>query len=176
MRVSPSASTIQARKSVEVDLALIGHYDGIIRDLELFIIRMAKQHDADMFHRLRSITGVGKILALTILYEVHDISRFQTVQQFASYSRLVKCSRESAGKRMGTGGAKIGNVHLKWAFSEAAVLYLRANPTGQKYLARLTGKHGKGKALSILAHKLGRATYYVMTRSRNFDGKKFLAA
>ena len=45
------------RKSVEVDLALIAHYDSIIRDLELFILRMAKQHDADMFHRLRSITG-----------------------------------------------------------------------------------------------------------------------
>jgi transposase len=164
------------RKSVEVDLALIAHYDGIIRDLELFIVRMAKQHDTDMFHRLRSITGVGKILALTILYEVHDIARFETVQQFASYSRLVKCSRESAGKRMGTGGAKIGNVHLKWAFSEAAVLYLRKNPKGQKYLARLTRKHGKGKALSILAHKIGRATYFVMTRSRNFDEKKFLAA
>ncbi len=164
------------RKSVEVDLALIGYYDGIIRDLELFIVRMAKQHDAEMFHRLRSITGVGKILALTILYEVHDITRFETVQRFASYARLVKCSRESAGKRMGTGGAKIGNVHLKWAFSEAAVLYLRKNPVGQKYLARLARKHGKGKALSILAHKLGRATYLVMTRSRNFDEKKFLAA
>jgi len=164
------------RKSVEVDLELIAQYDEIIRDLELFIVRMAKQHDADMFHRLRSITGVGKILALTILYEVHDITRFETVQQFASYSRLVKCSRESAGKRMGTGGAKIGNVHLKWAFSEAAVLYLRKNPQGQKYLARLTRKHGKGKALSILAHKLGRATYFVMTRSQNFDDKKFLAA
>lgn len=164
------------RKSVEVDLALIGHYDGIIRDLELFLVRKAKQHDADMFHRLRSITGVGKILALTILYEVHDVTRFETVQQFASYSRLVKCARESGGKRMGTGGAKIGNVHLKWAFSEAAVLYLRANPAGQKYLARLTRKHGKGKALSILAHKLGRATYFVMTRSRIFDDKKFLAA
>ncbi len=47
---------------------------------------------------------------------------------------------------------------------------------GQKYLARLTRKHGKGKALSILAHKLGRATYFVMTRSQNFDEKKFLAA
>ena len=129
-----------------------------------------------MFHRLRTITGVGKILALTILYEVHDIQRFETVQQFASYSRLVKCARESAGKRKGTGGAKIGNVHLKWAFSEAAVLYLRANPAGQKYLARLTRKHGKGKALSILAHKLGRATFLVMKRSRIFDDKKFLAA
>ena len=71
---------------------------------------------------------MGKILALTILYEVHDITRFETVQQFASYSRLVKCSRESAGKRIGIGGAKIGNVHLKWTFSEAAVLYLRSKP------------------------------------------------
>jgi hypothetical protein len=67
-------------------------------------------------------------------------------------------------------------VHLKWAFSEAAVLYLRKNPKGQRYLARLTKKHGKGKALSILAHKLGRATFYVMKRSRNFDEDKFLAA
>ena len=164
------------RKSVEIDLALIGYYDAIIRDVELFIVRKARQHNADMFHRLRTITGVGKILALTILYEVHDIQRFETVQQFASYSRLVKCARESAGKRKGTGGAKIGSVHLKWAFSEAAVLYLRANPAGQKYLARLTQKHGKGKALSILAHKLGRATFQVMKNSRIFDDKKFLAA
>lgn len=88
----------------------------------------------------------------------------------------MKCRRESAGKRTGTGGAKIGNVHLKWAFSEAAVLYLRKNPKGQRYLARLTKKHGKGKALSILAHKLGRATFYVMKGSRNFDEDKFLAA
>ena len=28
---------------------------------------------------------VGKILALVILYEIHDIARFPTVQDFASY-------------------------------------------------------------------------------------------
>ncbi len=46
--------------------------------------------------------------------------------------------------------------HLKWAFSEAAVLFLRNNPAGQTHLRRLAGKHGKAKALSILAAKLGR--------------------
>lgn len=163
------------RKSMEVDLELLGHLERSIRDLELFIIRRAKQHNADTFHRLRSIAGIGKILALTILYEIQDISRFERVQDFVSYCRLVKCPRESAGKRKGSSGKKIGNVHLKWAFSEAAVLFLRNNPAGQKYLARLTHKHGKGKALSILAHKLGRAAYYVMTRKRNFDIQKFLA-
>ena len=112
---------------------------------------------------------------MTILYEVHDIDRFPSVQQFASYCRLVKCARESAGKIKGTGGSKIGNVHLKWAFSEAAVLSLRKNPMGQKYLAKLTKKHGKGKAISILAHKIGRATYVVMSRRKSFDEKKFFA-
>ena len=164
------------RKNVELDLSLIDLYDELIRKLEYCLVRQAKIHDADMFHRLRSIRGVGKILAMTILYEVHDIDRFPSVQQFASYCRLVKCARESAGKKKGTGGSKIGNVHLKWAFSEAAVLFLARNPRGQKYLAKLTQKHGKGKALSILAHKLGRAAYIVMSRRTNFDEKKFFAA
>ena len=47
----------------------------------------------------------------------------------------------------------MGNVHLKWAFSEAAVLFLRHATGGKKYLAPIEKKHGKGKALSILAHK-----------------------
>jgi transposase len=72
---------------------------------------------------------------------------------------LVKCSKESGGKRLGTSGKKIGNAHLKWAFSEAATLFLRNHPEGQKLLARLEKKHDQGKALSILAHKLGRAVY-----------------
>jgi len=55
---------------------------------------------------------------------------------------------------MGTSGAKMGNVHLKWAFSEAAGLFLRHTTEGRKILARLEKKHGKGKALSILAHKI----------------------
>jgi transposase len=139
-------------------------------------VRSAKQHDPQSFQRLRSLPGVGKILALTLLYEIHDIRRFPRVQDFASYARLVKCSKESAGKRLGTGGRKIGNVHLKWAFSEAAVLFLRNNPKGQALMARLRRKHGKPKALSILAHKLGRAVYHLLQREIVFDMSKFLAA
>jgi len=68
----------------------------------------------------------------------------------------------------------MGNVHLKWAFSEAAALFLRANPIGQKYFARLEKKHGKGKALSILAAKLGRAVYYILLRGKPFDLNRFV--
>jgi transposase len=164
------------RKSIEVDLSLIGFYDQLLKDLELYILRTAKQHDADTFYRLRSVPGIGKILALTILYEVHDIHRFPRVQDFVSYCRLVTCPRESAGKRQGPSGKKIGNPHLKWAFSEAAVLFLRKNPEGKKYLAKLERKHGKGKALTILAHKLARAVYYMWTREHAFDPERFVAS
>jgi transposase len=164
-----------ARKSMEIDFALIADYDVIIRELELHLERRAKQHDPQAYARLRSVPGIGKILAMTILYEIHDIGRFERVQNFLSYARLVKCDHSSAGKKLGTGGAKIGNVHLKWAFSEAAVFFLRNNPEGQKHLRRLAGKHGKAKALSILASKLGRAVYFMLTKERAFDRERFLA-
>ena len=149
-------------------------WNALLTDLELFIVRTAKEHDANVFYLLRSVHGIGKILSLVILYEIHDINRFPRVQDFASYSRLVKCAKESAGKRYGTSGKKIGNAHLKWAFSEAAVLFLRGNPEGLKFKKRLEKKHGKSKALSILAHELGRATYYMLKRKKAFDMNKFL--
>jgi transposase len=140
----------------------------------LHIIKAAKQHDANTLYLLQTVPGIGKILSLVLLYEIHDIQRFPSVQDFVSYCRLVKCAKESAGKRYGTAGAKIGNAYLKWAFSEAAVLFLRDNPAGQKYLARLEKKHGQGKALTLLAQKLGRAVYYMLKRQKAFDMHKFL--
>ena len=109
-----------------------------------------------------------------LLYEIHHIDRFPRRQEFASSCRLVKCAKESNGKRSGTSGAKIGNAHLKWAFSEAAVLFLRDNPAGQKFLVRLEKKHDKGKALTILAHKLARAVYYMLQRKVAFAMQRFL--
>jgi transposase len=162
------------QKSIEVDLALIDHYDKLLSDIELYIVNTAKQHDVNAFYRLRSVPGIGKILALVILYEVQDIGRFPRVQDFVSYCRLVKCTKESAGKKYGTSGKKIGNAYLKWAFSEVAVLFLRNNPEGQKYLARLEKKHSKGKALTILAHRLARTVYHLLRREQAFDMNKFL--
>jgi transposase len=119
------------RRSIELDLALIAHYDQLLKTLEQELALMAKAHDAFAYHLLRSIPGVGRILTLVLLYEIDDIHRFPRVQEFLSYARLVKAQKSSAGKVLGHSGKKIGNAHLKWAFSEAAVLFLRGNPEGQ---------------------------------------------
>ncbi len=120
------------RKTIEVDISLIDHYDQVLGEVELYITRTAKAHDGQTFSRLQSVPGIGKILALVILYEIQDIARFPRVQDFVSYCRLVKCAKESNGKRLGTSGKKIGNVHLRWAFAEAAILILTAEPTGER--------------------------------------------
>jgi transposase len=163
------------RKSVEADLDLCTTYDTLIRDLEKSVLRQAKAHDPNTLLCLNTIPGVGKILALTLLYEIHDIGRFESVQRFASYARLVKCEKRSAGKKVGSGGHKIGNAHLKWAFSEAAVTLLSHFPESKKLHTRLKNKFGKGKALSILAHKLGRTVYFMLKRNQAFDSARFLA-
>jgi transposase len=161
-------------KSMEVNLSLIDHYDLLLRKLEYYINKKAKAHDPEALFRLLSVPGIGQTLSLIILYEIHDINRFPRVQDFVSYSRLVKSAKESAGKRYGTSGAKIGNAHLKWAFSEAAVLSLKQSPEIKKYKAKLVKKHGKAKALTILAHKIGRAVYYMLKRKEVFNIDKFL--
>jgi transposase len=122
---------------------------------------------------LQTVPGLGKILSLVRLYEIHDIDRFPRVQDCVSYGRLVKCAKESAGTRLGTAGKKIGNAHLTWAFSEAAALFLRNHPDGQSMLARLEKRHDKGNALTILAHKLARAVSDMLKRQMAFDMDKF---
>jgi len=124
------------QKSMEVDLALIGHYDQLLRDVELSMGRTAKHHDPHTLSLRRTVPGLGDILSLGLLYAIHDIQRFPRVQDFGSSCRLVTCAKESAGKRYGTSGTKIGNAYRTWACSEAAVLFLRNNPQGQTYLNR----------------------------------------
>jgi transposase len=164
------------RKTIEMDLTLIDHYDKLLSEVELYITRTAKGHDVQTFSRLQSAPGIGQILALVLLYEIQDIARFPRVQDFLSYSRLVKCAKESAGKRHGLSGNKIGTPQLKGAFSEAAVLFLRHNKPGQDYFAKLERKHGKGKALTLRAHKLARAWYYRLTREQAFDLQRLVSA
>ena len=161
------------QQNIDLDLRLIDFYDKELASVEWFILKNARTHDYHSYMLLKSVQGIGDIISLVILYEIHDINRFDTVQDFASYARRVKCKSESGGKTYGTSGSKIGNAHLKWAFSEAAVIFLRDNPPAKQYVEKLAKKHNKGKALSILAHKLGRAVYFILKRKEPFNAKRF---
>lgn len=162
------------QKNIDLDIVILDCYAEQLGKVEWYIQQQARQHNPKHFHLLKSVWGIGPILALTIIYEIGDINRFESVQKFASYARLVKCKAESAGKSYGTQGNKIGNAHLKWAFSEAAVLYLRGNKKAQNYLLTLQKRMSKAKALSALAHKIGRCVYFMLKNETVFDENRFL--
>jgi transposase len=162
------------QKTIEVDLALITYDDELLQDLELSLLKTAKPHDAHTLYLLQTVPGIGKILSLVLRYEIHRIERFPSVQDVASYGRLVKCSKESGGKRLSPSGKNIGHAHRKWAFSDAAVLVRRNHPQGPKLLSRVEKRHDTGKALSSLAHQLGRAVYDLLKRQTAVDLDLFL--
>ena len=161
--------------NIDMDLNLIDVHNKELKRIELFINQQLKRSRFTDLHLIKSIKGAGDILSSMIILEVGDITRFPTVKHFASYSRLVKCQAQSAGKVYGTLGNKIGNPYLKWAFSEIAVLYVTNSDHAKAYLKKLERRMSKGKALTVLAHKLGRAVYFMMKNQQPFDEQRFLA-
>jgi transposase len=144
--------------------------DGQIRIIEKKALTRARLRDE--FAPLQTVWGIGKILALTMMYEVGEISRFKKVGNFASYCRLVKTARLSAGKRKGSGNARNGNPYLSWAFSEAAHFAVRYHLPAKKYFQRKRSKTNGIIAIRALAHKLARASYYVMKDQVDFDSER----
>jgi transposase len=164
------------QRSMRSDLKMIDVLDDEVRELELYLTRHAKLDDPQTYHLLKTVPGIGPILALILLYEIHQIDRFPEVGNFLSYARLVRCAHESAGKVKGFGNKKIGNGHLRWALGEAACLMLRGHEPAKRWLQRKEKKVGKPTALGILAAKLGRTVYHLWRKQQAFDARKFLTS
>jgi transposase len=147
--------------------------DSQIRMLEKEVLAQAKLRDE--FALLRTVWGIGPILALTVMLEVGDIKRFEKVGNFASYCRLVKTDRLSVGKRKGSGNAKNGNPYLSWAFSEAAHFAIRYHDAAKRFYQRKLAKTNGIVAVRALAHKLARASYYVMRDKVKFNPDRLFA-
>jgi transposase len=162
------------RRRVETHLALLEPLDTAIRRLEAEIEDAAQQLFPTELAVLQSTPGVGTVLSLTILLEIDTIDRFESRQQFCSYSRLCGAVQTSDNKRTGAGNKKAGNAWLKWAFSEAAVLSAQKDERIGALLNRLAAKLGKAKAYSALAHKLGRAFYHMLRTKEVFDVNRFV--
>jgi transposase len=161
------------KASIEADIQLLDTLHQMLLEIEQTVLEQARDHDPVALQLLRTIPGIGKVLSLLILYEIQDVHRFPQVGNFISYARLVKCPHESAGKKSGSANNKIGNAHLKWAFSEAAVLFLRDHKPAEEYHHKLVSRYGKAKALSIIAQKLGRTVYFMLKRKEVFDPQRF---
>lgn len=156
--------------AIESNRLLVQALNDQIQRLEEAVLKQAKLDPR--YRYLLSIDGVGKILALTIMLETGEINRFEKVGNFASYCRCVGSAKLSNGKKKGTGNTKNGNRYLSWAFVEAANFAIRFYEPARRFYQRKMAKTKRVVAIKALAHKLARASYYVMRDQVPFDPAK----
>jgi transposase len=132
----------------------------LIKRIEKTINKKIKLNPA--FQNLLTVPGIGNILAMTIMLEVGDISRFAKVGNFASYCRCVSSQRLSDGKSKGHGNRKNGNRYLSWAFVEAAHLTRRHCYQFRRYYNRKVAQANTSLATKALSNKLARICYYII--------------
>jgi transposase len=125
--------------------------------------------DTQAWRALQTVSGIGRILGLTIVLETGPIERFAAVGNYASYCRCVGSTHVSNGKQKGKGNTKNGNKYLAWAYVEAANFAVRYNPQIKRYYQRKRAKTKGVVAIKAVAHKLARACYHMLRDGSAFD-------
>lgn len=157
----------EQRLAINANLAVMQCLDEQIKIAERAVLVQTKLRPD--FQGLLTVSGIGKILALTIALETGDIRRFARVGDFASYCRCVNSVRLSNGKKKGVGNAKNGNKYLAWAMIEAAHFAVRYDPAIKRYYQRKKTQVHAVVAIKAVAHKLARACYHVMREGKPFE-------
>ena len=98
--------------AIKANLAVMQSADEQVQILEQTVTGRVKLREE--FRFLKTVPGIGQILALTIMLETGDIRRFASVGNYASYCRCVGSQKISNGKKKGKGNTKNGNKYLSW--------------------------------------------------------------
>jgi len=118
---------------------------------------------------LRTLPGVGWVLAGVILLEVGDVRRFPCAAQLAAYAGTPPRVHASGGRTHY--GPSRGDVHRyrTWAFIEAASTAYRTRPARphrhvNRLYARVQQRKGHATAVGAVARHLAEATYWILTK------------
>ncbi len=167
----------ETRRCLAQELEVLKALDQQIEGLEARI--RERVHVTAAMQLLKTLPGVGDILAIVIEREVGDIERFPDPQRFASYCGTVPKIHASGGKiRYGRLRPDV-NRYLKWAFIEAAnVVALNQMKASwqQRHVSRLyrriRQKKGHAKAIGAVARHLAEAAYWVLKKGEAYREPK----
>ncbi len=122
---------------------------------------------------LKSLPGVGEMLATVIWTEIGTIERFARAEQLASYAGTVPRENSSGGKTRYGRVRRDVNLYLKWAFVEAAnSCVLNRNRCGYHHASRLyegiKARRGHGKAIMAVARHLAEASFWMLKKGEPY--------
>ncbi len=163
----------ETRRCVEEELALLNEIQNHIDVLEGRIREQTQW--TPTLQLLKSLPGVGDILAIIIGREIGSVERFPTAEQLASYAGTTPKVKSSGGKTYYGPMRKESNQYLKWALIEAANVIVRCRniPAWKnKHVVRLYERTAqrKGHAIAVgaVARHLAEAVYWVLTKGEMY--------
>jgi len=125
----------ETRRCLEEELELVDHLGEQIRQLESRIRERVREERA--MQLLKTLPGIGDILAIVIGREMGEISRFPDGEHFAAYAGVVP-KVKSSGDRVRYGHLRSeANHYLKWAFMEAAIVQCQTGRWKNRHVCRL---------------------------------------
>lgn len=162
----PVRSDSLAVQAFRMQLKRFGEVTDLRDDLEQMVeVAMAGNQDHAL---LRSIPGIGPVLALTILAEAGDLRRFKHHRQFLKYCGLDLAKSQSGSSRGREKLSKRGNARLRCAFWFAGMIAVRKteNSFREKYERYMSVDPGcrdrRRKAYTAIAAKMARVAYGIV--------------
>jgi transposase len=157
---------------------LLEQLEGAQEQIERLEVSMKKTlRTSRELELLQTLPGVGFILAVVILLEVGDVSRFPAASRLASYSGTTPRVHAS-GDRVRYGRLRPDvNRYLKWAFVEAPnVIGMNHQRSPYSHVSRLylriRQRKGHQKAVGAVARHLAEATYWILTKGEPYRQPK----
>jgi len=149
------------------DLLLLEQLDEHIEATESWLEPVARQDER--IGLVRSLPGIGKLLAAVIIAEIDRVERFPTPEKLASYAGLVPSTYASGGHVFHGRLTKQGNKYLRWALVEAVWPAIRQSPWLREHYERVKVRHGANGAKAAVARKLVHLVWYVLRERRPYE-------
>ena len=118
---------------------------------------------------LRTIPGLGALLATVVALEIDRIERFARPAKLVAYAGLVPSTYSSGGKTSHGGLMKMSNKWLRWALVEAAWSAVRYDPYFRHQYALRHRSKGAKTAIIAVARRLTQVIWCVLTENRNYE-------
>lgn len=129
----------------------------------------------ERIQRLKTIPGVGDMVASMAVCVVDDIDRFQSASHFASYLGLVPKVHASAETRMMGHITRSGSEILRRYLIHGARAWMRYSPEGdpnREWAEKIKERRGMNKATVALAHRMARIIFAVLRDETKYNGKQ----
>jgi len=156
-----------ARQVVEDHLAMIDHLTERIHAIEKNISLNERQNH--IVNILKSMPGVGRLIALILLAEIGDISRFHSPKALCSWAGLTPKVHSSDAVVQHGHITKEGSRYLRTAMVQAATTACRVSPKWYRVHEHMALRCGRRAARVAVARRLLTVIYYMWKKDQPYQ-------